>query len=296
MGYRFRRTRSVPKNVRKLAAEVLERAIKLLELNGAPLSADAVHDARTNLKKFRGLLRLARSGLGPVYEAANKDAREAAKVLSARRDNDASLEAIVRLKEDADEETVAAFEQLAATIPRVEASEAHVTAGELDSVLKTLHRLHEECSAWNIPGRDFRVLEEGLYREYRSARKRHSRLDLLAPVADWHEFRKRVKNHWYHMRLLAPMWSTALGARFDELKRLSEIVGDEHDLSLVEGVLERDGGELGFDEAARIQRAIDATRDRLRGEALTLGALLFAESPEAIVQRMHRYWEIWRQV
>lgn len=41
--------------------------------------------------------------------------------------------------------------------------------------------------------------------------------------------------------MLEPIWSPVLGVRRDELHRLTDLLGDDHDLAVLRGVLEEQG-------------------------------------------------------
>ena len=58
-----------------------------------------------------------------------------------------------------------------------------------------------------------------------------------APSAEhMHEWRKRTKDVWHHLQLLEESWQPVIGAVADEAHELSDRLGDEHDLTVLEGV------------------------------------------------------------
>src|SRR5680860_719066 len=81
----------IPDEVRRLAAEELERAVAALEDPERLGLAASVHDARKRCKKVRGLLRLVRPGLGKEYRRADRRVRDAAGAISPLRDAHATL-------------------------------------------------------------------------------------------------------------------------------------------------------------------------------------------------------------
>jgi CHAD domain-containing protein len=93
-----------------------------------------------------------------------------------------------------------------------------------------------------------------------------------------HELRKRVKVLFAQSELCA---SRARGpARRDvaRLDRLGRLLGEEHDLAVLDAYLARHGTGGGKRLAAR--------RSRLRGQAVALAALALAGTPEAFARRM----------
>ena len=97
-----------------------------------------------------------------------------------------------------------------------------------------------------------------------------------------HEWRKRVKDLWYHHTLLRALWPPVMQAVGDEAHELSDRLGDDHDLAmLLDWAREHCRGAGG----ARGGRG-GAPR-ALQAEALALGARLYADKPTAFVRR-HR--------
>jgi len=47
---------------------------------------------------------------------------------------------------------------------------------------------------------------------------------------NFHEWRKRAKDHWYHIRLLENLWTAAMEAYESSLKTLDQCLGADHNL------------------------------------------------------------------
>ncbi len=69
----------------RIAVETIDGAIAALSTLDA---VAAVHEARKSCKRLRALLRMYRTGTGNAYRAANSEARDIAKLLSASRDEE----------------------------------------------------------------------------------------------------------------------------------------------------------------------------------------------------------------
>ncbi len=164
--------------------------------------------------------------------------------------------------------------------------------------------LHERISArirnvaskmasgpWDEPGWEF--VEEGLRREYRRGRDAFAAASRDPQSDDVHDWRKRVKDHWYHLRLLKKAWPPLLKKTAKEAHELSDLLGDEHDL-VVLGETLRDGARASWDAApARtLVRLAERRRGEILADAVPLGDRLYAEKPSRFTARMHRYWEV----
>src|SRR5205085_7004805 len=76
------------------------------------------------------------------------------------------------------------------------------------------------------------ALRPGLRRFYRKAR--HAMRDARdTPTPEcMHLWRKRTKDHWYHARLLEPVWEEPMQAHAKAAHALGDLLGDHHDLTV----------------------------------------------------------------
>ena len=86
MSFELKRKEKVPKGIRRIACERMEKALGVLDGNGRKSVPDAaVHEARKNFKQVRGALRMVRKELGSKeFDRQNKTFRDAGRPLSAR--------------------------------------------------------------------------------------------------------------------------------------------------------------------------------------------------------------------
>jgi CHAD domain-containing protein len=147
----------------------------------------------------------------------------------------------------------------------------------------------EGIPEWPLERSDWKLFEPGLYRSYRDGRaalKAVSKDD--PPSAAMHEFRKRVKDLWYEMRLLRDCWEAGLSGVVDEAGLLSDLLGDYNDLSvLLDEIAER--GEDGEDLSALAKLAAQKQQQLLE-QALPIARRLYAEKPDAFTARIGAYW------
>ena len=111
------------------------------------------------------------------------------------------------------------------------------------------------------------------------------RLQAAPTVEALHEWRKRVKDLWYHHTLLRELWPPVMQAVGDEAHELADRLGDDHDLAvLADWVREHAEAEPEFFEA------VERRRTELQAEAMALGERLYADKPRAYVRRLRRLW------
>jgi hypothetical protein len=110
---------------------------------------------------------------------------------------------------------------------------------------------------------------------------------------DLHEWRKGVQHHWRQMQLLVPCWPSELSARVETAKALSQMLGDDHDISLLCRIVSTPTMMFGSpDETAAFLKRCRKRQRTLRKEARKLGDRLFAERSRPFAERIETYWRI----
>ncbi len=191
-----------------------------------------------------------------------------------------------------------AFRQIRLQLQQRAAPDGEVHAdfdAELAEVLGELRALTQEMQHWKLSGKGFGLLANGLRRTYSDGVRDLARAERDASDELLHEWRKRVKDHWYHCQLLSPCWPDALESRADQLKQVADALGDDHDLAMMAQLMEREPDLFGAPETReQLQRCIQQRREQLQQRALRLGRRLYAEGAKALVTRMAAYWCIAR--
>ncbi len=292
MSYRFEPNEAVRESVARCAREQLDRAIRELTDGVKADEVEAVHSARKALKMERSLLRLSRAAL-PRSErrAANARLRGVAGRLSGPRDADVMLEALDELAERyAGQVPKATFtairKELEADRDRRRA--ALEASGEIEAAVEELRAIRTE--RWHVRGQGWSALEPGLERSYARGRRAMRRAERRPTVENLHAWRKRVKDLWYHARLLRPVAPLTMGGLVDETHALADLLGDDHDLAVLRRTVTAASEHVAADTAPVIA-LIDHRREQLQGEARTAGARVYAESPSRFTRRLKRYWK-----
>lgn len=288
--YELRSDEELGAGLKRVAAGRAERALERLRDDDAD-TADAVHGARKDMKKLRAVLRLSRSALPKqLYEEENQRYRDAARALSASRDAEVKLETLDALAERDRELPREAVETWRQILDRDR--EAAVNTAHAESAIGLVEGGLEGIRNWPVEGDSWKLVGGDVRRAYRRGRRAMASAAADPSEQNFHEWRKRAKDLWYQLRLLGPAWSEPLGAVAEEAHRLTDLLGDHHDLAVLRADLrERHLGEAG---TRALEAAIDARQAELAGEAFDLGRRLYAERPKAYGRRLRRYWEAWR--
>lgn len=292
MSFAIETDESVVDGFRRVATEQIDKAIASLDGED---EHEAVHDVRKRCKKVRGLCRLVR-GAFDDYGEVNAHFRDTARLLSDLRDATALLEtvdALAKRRGDAlDEEAVAAL-RAALERRRERVAERDALDERLGEVRQRLLAARARVGDWELGDEGFDAIEGGMVKTYARARRRaFDAGERRRDDEHFHEWRKRVKYHRYHMDLLAPLWPKVLEAREELCHHLTDLLGDDHDLVVLRARLEDEEIDRDVDDLAAVVDGLGRRRrEALREESVQLGLWLFVDEPDAFAARLRSRWE-----
>lgn len=298
MGFRLRPRERVDIGLRRVVREQIRGAIGDLTGKRKDLH-DGVHEARKRFKMIRATLRLARGSLGEeVFLAENGWYRETGRTLSSVRDAVAMIECFDLLRkrfggELGAEAAAPARAGLEARLHRIaegpegvaglKARAAAVATGLSGALLRVRN--------WPLRDQGFRTIGPGLGRVYRQGRGCMEQALAIPSDENFHEWRKRVKDHWYHVRLLRNLWPKVMDAYGREMKALSDALGNDHDLAVLAPVLRSEPESFGGpDLVPGILDLVSRRRSEFQAQARTLGRRIYAEKPRVLVTRFKSRW------
>jgi CHAD domain-containing protein len=282
-GYRLKLKGALPEEIARAARGRMDHAIDELRGKTDSTAEEAVHEARKDLKKLRALLRLARGELGETtFARENACFRDAGRELAAARDSDVMLDTVKALDMPA-----ALGWELRKAIEAHRARDGDDSRGAAAArVVEMLREARGRVDDWPLEHDSFAALREGLEHTYRRGRRDLKAARANPTVEGLHEWRKRVKELWYHHTLLRELWPPVMQAVGDQAHELADRLGDDHDLAMLADWI-RDHTDAG----PEFFEAVDRRRAELQADAMNLGARLYADKPGAYVRRLGRLWE-----
>jgi len=278
--------------LRAAVREQLDDAVRRLRDDRGGDPAEAVHEARKDLKKARSLLRLARPGLpGDVYRRENGALRATGRSLSGARDADVLVETVADLGERyAGQLPEAQFAALGAGLAAA-ADEARASARDdvAADAVATLDAVAARVGDWPLERCDHDTLVHGATRAYRRGRTALAAVEKTPSVECLHDLRKRVKDLWYHGRLLEEAWPRVVKAQSKAAHALADLLGDDHDLAVLAERVERGvATDAPIDDEA-VLGLIARRRAELQAELMPIARRLYAEPPKAFRGRLREY-------
>jgi CHAD domain-containing protein len=282
--YRLKQSEPLPEAIARAARGRIDHAIDELRGKTDSPQVEAVHEARKDMKKLRALLRLTRGELGAqAFARENACFRDAARELAGARDRDVMLETLDGLT------TLPAGEGWELRKLIQADRERNGGGGDREAAARSVAILKEargRLGDWPLERDSFGALAKGLEKTYRRGRSDFEAAMEQPTVESLHEWRKRVKDLWYHERLLKNAWPAVLEAQADEAHTLSDLLGDEHDMAVLAERLDDDPPTKHADASLGL---IDERRAELLAQIRALGRRVYAEKPKAFARRIGRY-------
>jgi CYTH domain-containing protein/CHAD domain-containing protein len=295
--YRLQPDESAAEGLQRVARGRAEKAAARLREAEAEGLPDAIHGARKDLKKLRAVLRLVRADLGEKrFRAENRCFRDAGRLLSDCRDAEVKLATLKGLEERFGGELPPAAALSWGEALSTERAAIATTADEISAkialAIEKIEGGGARIPAWKLKRDSWKLIEPGLDHSYREGREALRRAQKDRDPDSVHEFRKRAKDLWYELRLLAGSWPGLLEKSAAQAHQLSELLGDHHDLAVLTEDLEARVGVVAQQDA--IAALIARRQDELLDEALALGHRIYAEKPKHFRRRLRAYWRAWR--
>lgn len=218
---------------------------------------EATHQIRKRCKKMRALVRLIRPSsqrTEQIYQLENASFRGIGRLLSGSRDAVSLYEAV---QEQLGTE---AFPQISAFLSaRIEGD----TREQLTEARDLLKRDKRHFREWEIEDLTWRDLKTGYEKRYRKATSALHKALEEEDERSFHELRKRVKDHWYHSRLLRKRYPKKIGRRCKPLKALASDLGNWRDLRLLCHFLALNSADLDSGARAELIPLLDQAQQRL---------------------------------
>jgi CHAD domain-containing protein len=204
MAYRLERDESVVAGLKRVVREEISSATEHLAGARKVSRDEAIHETRKSIKKTRALLRLMRRELGDTYAKENARLRDIAGRLSEFRDAFAIIATFDDLKKHYRKETVNKLQTVRAGLAKKKscAGKPEDVAIVLDEAASALRKAATRVKTWPLQTDGYQAIGPGLEEIYRAGRKALAVVRKNPHADHFHQLRKRVKDHWYHVRLV----------------------------------------------------------------------------------------------
>lgn len=284
--------------VRRTLCEHVRNALHALAQRQSPAD-EAIHEARKALKRARANLRLLHGALSDAAYRRDDDAlRDAARPLSRVRDARVLIDTLDRLIARFGERVTCLplerFRQLLSEERAQVRSEVLGRDNGISIVRASLRANLRRAERLGLNGDGWDALGPSLKHIYANGRRGYQRALDKPTTEALHGWRKHVKYLWHALQSLRPLWPGVVGELAGQAHRLSEHLGDDHDLSVLrEKFLETPSAMPDAAAASALVALIERRRAELQDAAFALGVRLYEEKPKDFETRFAEYWRNW---
>lgn len=299
MGYRLENNETLSFGLKRIVLELIDKSVFNFSKGNESFNED-IHDTRKNFKKIRTVLRLIRTDLGEEsFQLENLFYRDSGRKLSDLRDSTVLIYTFDKLIKNSELE----MSNFDFSIFRNFLVENHKTiriakskkSALINSLSTGLLLARSRVFDWPLSGDNFKLIKKNLQKIYEQGQNSMIAVFSEAVKKNIHEWRKRVKDLWYSIRILSNLWPEIMNPLVTLLGKLSDTLGDANDLFLLKERITSNQSKFKDEQHTRElinfidKRIIDLLRD-----ARTIGRKVYSEDPKFFVGRMQNYFEIWR--
>lgn len=253
--------------------------------------AEAVHEVRKALKRWRALMRLLSGAVGEQADQMRTEARDLMRTLSMTRNAQAALDALVDLGKSKLPFSATSARTMEGRLTRLrgEAEAAGLTPELRQRMTQYLDFAARSVERWPLASIPFGAIADELALTYRRARQLIPDRWSEAEAEELHKLRKRVVEHRHQMELLEPLWPKLARLWAEETQRLRERLGACQDLAVLESFTVPHCPLAPW--RAKLAPLIAERRARHLKAAAKLAPRLFAEKPKAFRTRIGALWD-----
>jgi CHAD domain-containing protein len=252
--------------------------------------AEAVHEVRKALKRWRALMRLLSRPLGEQAESMRLEARELMRALGTARDAQSTLDALADLRKAElpfSEKSMATIRGRLNDIKGA-AEQTGFTKAMRDRLTRYLDFATLSLERWPLKAIDFDTVADALTVTYRRARQLLPDSWQDCEAEHLHDLRRRVVEHRHQMDLVEHLWPRLGQVWAEEAQRLRNRLGACQDLAVLEGFTGPHQPLAPW--RSRLAPLIEARRTSHLKAAARLAGRLFAEKPKAFRRRIAALW------
>jgi CHAD domain-containing protein len=227
----IRRREATGEALRTLATLQLDAA--LTEFRGKNVSPDAVHNARTYIKKIRSLIQLGAPTMGSACrDRLRKKLREAAAVLGPMRDSDVRVQSLDELIRKTSLSAVR-FDPIRRRLSDASGKRRSKDRRQIPRVERILREIRKSIPSWPLDKMDGKKIIRRVRRTYRRGRIALDLCSSSGNSVDFHLWRKLVKQLWYQLRITSRFWPDHALNRIRDTDLIGELAGKERDYTLL---------------------------------------------------------------
>ncbi len=163
--------------------------------------------------------------------------------------------------------------------------------GAVDLVVRKLENARGRTARWTFETDGFAALAPGLHRIYRRGRRAMRKAGRDPTTENLRELRKRVKDLWHALQIVRPAAPKATEKLAKRAHRLSDLLGDDHDLAVLRDYVLAHAELLEDATRAALVALIDRRRRALQRDGLRLAKQVYKRPPKRFVRGLEQGWK-----
>ncbi|MBN2213049.1 MAG: CHAD domain-containing protein [Bacteroidales bacterium] len=279
----------------------MSKYLSVIEQNSSVNSGnieESVHNIRKTIKKIRAVFKLIRDEIGySTYLRENDFYRDIGRQLSECRNLDVYLSVAMHLDQKFTLElNYSCFRHLILQIRNQKATYINQLLrpeGFFSEITQKMVIAKSGIEKIKIRENSFDALLNGLRNSYKKSRKA---LDgcLNDPIKqNAHRLRKTLKNIWYQVRILNPVYPPVFDAYEKSLKSTTEILGEVNDFAEFKTWLNNSSARgLNRSNRAIINTMLDDLQNERLSAALPEIQMALIETTSQFIKRIGGYWNV----
>ena len=284
--------------VGRVLDELFRNAISRLEPSSRDREED-IHAVRTTIKRVRAILRLVQPTIGKAtFRKQNQRLQETARLLAPMRDAAIGLHTLQGFASAAGRkqkrnDVCIVHDHFAKRIPL-----PHLGTQEavMRATVRALEAHRRQLRKLRIISADWHEMGMGLEKVYDACRRRMKRALSVGDDDSFHRWRIRLKNLYYELQFLEPIFSRRLRSMTARLKRLEAMIGDDHDIAVLKASLQKTPEHFGGGPVVkRVLRQLKERSDKLRRTMRPLAETVLDEKPGRFARQIDRRMIKWQK-
>ena len=296
MSYRLKSKERPSQGLKRIFREEIDSALRLCR-HPAKQRGVTVHETRKHLKKLRAALRLAAAQAGKDQHAReDRSLSQIAKLVSDLRDAHVRLHTLTHIREDmSGQSATQPFPKIEELLSMERESFSAAFAGWRRQAIPKLEAAEKRLSGWPLDETTWKQVCGSVAKSYRRGRAALAKVFEKPTPESFHAWRKKVKELWYHLRLLEPLNRVVLKKIAADAKTLGELLGLDHDFAFLLARLREERSDSALQaEHVTLQKLIRKRRRKLQRNATELGRRFYAEPPKAFAKRISIFIKDWK--
>jgi len=249
--------------IQKKVIKRLEKAIEITQSNNRS-DAEGIHELRVITKRLRAYWQLIRFGVDDeTFKQANQRLRTTAKCLASARDQHVLIDSLSMIATQLQDEQC---QRLKTIIEERTTVDIKSESDNIDwqSVLSNFQLEYEIWQALPCMQISNQQIQNGLHKTYMYSFKwAEKSIQHKTSVKKHHEWRKWVKHLFYQLKLLKQCGLHIAKTNLKTLEQLGDVLGQEHDFSILANFLLEQKNLDRFDEKL-VSDALEVNRKQIQ--------------------------------